>query len=344
MKYFFPLKFGAALSLLAAGCATLAYTNSDHFDGKKFFNPDGATPKGFIDLLKWQLGGGKTPWPEHVENKAKPKVATHVLPGQVHLTFINHATMLLQFENLNVITDPVYAERVSPVQWAGPKRVREPGLAFDKLPPIDVVVVSHNHYDHMDLVALKKLNDRFHPQFIVPLANQGLLKGAGVENIVELDWWQSNTVKSGKITLVPAQHWSSRSPFDRDRALWGGFVIEAGGIRSYFAGDSGYGPHFKMLKERMKEIDVALLPIGAYEPRWFMKYHHMNPDDAVLAHLDLQPKLSIAMHFGCFRLTNEGIDDPVKDLKTALEAHKVPLREFVAPETGETIVYHKAKE
>lgn len=340
--------------IVMAAKTTHAYPISDHYDGEIFFNPEGPISKGFLDLLKWQFEGGRQPWPAWVENKAQPKIASpnaggaqgQVAPNEVRITLINHVTELIQFQNLNVLTDPVYAERASPFQWIGPRRHRAPGLAFEALPRIDVVLVSHNHYDHMDLVALKRLHATFHPLFLVPLANGKLLAEAGIGNVVELDWWQVHELaeRNARITLVPAQHWSSRTPWDRNRALWGGFVIDSSGVKVYFAGDTGYNGVFRKIKEHIGAVDVSLVPIGAYEPRWFMREQHMNPDDAVRAHRDLGPRLSIGMHYGCFQLTNEAIDDPIKDLQTALAKYGVPPSEFAAPETGETIIYRKPRD
>lgn len=324
-----------------SACASPPYPKSDHFDGKKFFNPGRKDEKGFSDFLKWQLTSDRKPWPEWVENKATPQVAKNVSGGEAHVTFVNHATFLLQFESLNVLTDPVFSDRVSPVSWAGPKRVRAPGLAMDQLPKIDVILVSHSHYDHMDIPSLKSLQKKHNPLILLPLGNKKILERNGIKGAVEMDWWQSHEVGGQKITLVPAHHWSSRSPWDRNEALWGGFVIEAGGVKAYFAGDSGYGPIFKELVSKLGVFDVSIIPIGAYEPRWFMKQQHLNPDDAVLAHLDLQSPFTLGAHFGTFQLTDEGIDDPIVELAQALEKHKVSKDLFPAPENGQTFVIRK---
>lgn len=320
----------------------MAHEKSDHFDGTHFFNPWGNVTRGFLDVLRWQLTSERTPWPKFVDNTAKPKVARNVPEGEAHLTFINHVTYLIQLPGVNVLTDPVFSERASPFPWAGPKRHRNPGLLFDELPQIDVVLVSHNHYDHMDLPYLKKLSDRFAPRVLVPLGNKRILDSADIKNANEMDWWDKHSLlhsNSLEITLVPAQHWSSRSPFDRNRALWGGFILAASGLRIYFAGDTGYhGPLFKEIRERAGPLDLSLLPIGAYEPRWFMKPQHMNPDDAAKAHIDLESKLTVGMHYGCFQLTDEGIDTPIIDLQTALRERNIPCSDFQAPETGTTYV------
>ena len=261
-----------------------------------------------------------------------------VASGDVAVTFIGHSSFLIQTGTTALLIDPIYSERASPVTFAGPRRVRAPGVRFDDLPPISVVLVSHNHYDHCDLRTLATLNRRFQPSFLTPLANAPLLNSVGITRVTELDWWDSADVASIKLTATPAQHFSARGLFDRDRALWSGFFIEAAGRRILFAGDSGYGPHFRDIAARLAPIDLALLPIGAYEPRWFMKDIHMTPQEAVQAHLDLGAQQSIAMHFGTFQLTPEAIDEPVRLLSRALEEQGVSAAEFRTLEVGESVV------
>jgi L-ascorbate metabolism protein UlaG (beta-lactamase superfamily) len=210
-------------------------------------------------------------------------------------------------------------------------------VRFDDLPPISLVLLSHNHYDHCDLGTLKLLEQRFHPAAVTPSGNGRLLRAAGFSKIEELDWWQTSSNAPLAVTVTPAQHFSARTPFDRNRALWGGFLIEVNGRRIFHAGDSGYGPHFRGIGERLGPIDLALLSIGAYEPRWFMKDVHLNPAEAVQAHLDLRARESVAMHFGTFQLTPEGIDQPVRDLRVALQDRGVPAEQFRTMETGESL-------
>jgi L-ascorbate metabolism protein UlaG (beta-lactamase superfamily) len=321
---------------------------SDHFDGYRFFNPGAKTGRSFRDFLRWQRTRQRKPWPEWVQNRAQPALPAHLADGQVALTFINHITFLLQFQGLNVLTDPVYSQRVSPFRELGPKRVRDPGLAFEALPPIHLVLVTHNHYDHLDIETLLRLEQAHSPRFVTSLRNRAFLQQFGIRAADDLDWWQSIEVpgandlpsaSTAKVTLTPAQHWSSRRPRNRNRTLWGGFVVSASGRQVYFAGDTGYGGHFRDVRERFGRVDVALLPIGAYEPRWFMRDQHMNPEDAVRAHLDLDPKVSVGTHFGCFQLTDEGIDDPPLELAAARERHGVLPAAFQVLETGETRVF-----
>jgi L-ascorbate metabolism protein UlaG (beta-lactamase superfamily) len=310
---------------------------SDHFDGRVFFNPDASAGRSFGDFLRWQRTSHATPWPAWIENRAAPCLPARLEPGEIALTFVNHITYLLQFRGLNVLTDPVWSERASPVQWAGPRRVRAPGLAFEALPRIDVVLVSHNHYDHLDLDTLRQLERNHQPLFLTGLGNRAFLEQHGLGQVRELDWWEDSRRGAGRFTFTPAQHWSGRGISGRNRTLWGGFVVEADGRKLFFAGDTGYWRHFRDLRARMGVMDVAMLPIGAYEPRWFMGEQHMNPEEAVRAHLDLEARLSIGTHYGCFRLTDEGIDDPLRALDAARRRHDVPAERFRAPETGETL-------
>ena len=241
-----------------------------------------------------------------------------------------------QFDGLNVLTDPVWSERASPLQWLGPRRVRAPGLAFEALPRIDLVLVSHDHYDHLDLHTLQRLQAVHSPCFVTTLGNRAFLEDHGLAEVHELDWWQQVDVAGALVTLTPAQHWSGRGFRGRNRTLWGGFVIERRGLRVFFAGDTGYAAHFRDIRARFGPVDLALLPIGAYEPRWFMRDQHMDPVEAVQAHFDLQARRSIGTHFGCFQLTDEGIDEPVRELAVARRRHGIRDDAFIALETGET--------
>jgi len=253
------------------------------------------------------------------------------------VTFIGHATFLMQTEAGNVLTDPMFSERAGPWNVFGPRRVRPPAIALDALPPISIVLLSHNHYDHCDVRTLRLLARRFDPIVITPLGNARLLRSMGVQRVEELDWWQSTASTALPITLAPAHHFSARGPLDRNRALWGGFVITAVTHRIYFAGDTAYAPFFTDIRHRLGPIDLALLPIGAYEPRWFMKAVHMNPAEAVQAHLDLQATASVGMHFGTFQMTTEGIDEPLHALKQAREAHGVSDALFRTIGFGEAV-------
>ncbi len=237
----------------------------------------------------------------------------------------------------NILTDPMYSQRDGPFGVLGPRRVRQPGVRFADLPPIAMVLLSHNHYDHCDLRTLRMLAKRDNPLVVTPLGNLPLVRSAGIRRVEEHDWWQPATTSPLPITLTPARHFSARTPFDRNRALWAGFTIEVGSARLFFAGDSAYAPLFRDIRRRLGPIDLALLPIGAYEPRWFMQAVHMNPAEAVQAHLDLEAAESIGMHFGTFQLTSEGIDEPLRALEEACRARSVAPSAFRALGFGESM-------
>ena len=314
-----------------------AFPLSDHCDGRHFFNPGPSRPaRGLGQVLRWRLQGDRAPWPVRVSDPVFAPPPDVVAPDSVAITFVNHATFLLRVPGAVVLTDPIFSERCSPVSWAGPRRVRPPGVALADLPRPDVVLVSHNHYDHMDFPTLRTLRARFAPRFVTTLGNARTLAVLGIE-ATELDWWDDVTVGAVRITATPAQHFSARTPFDRNRALWGGFMLGLGAGRVLFAGDSGAGAHWKAIRARLGAPDVALLPIGAYEPRWFMSAVHMNPAEAVQAHLTLGARRSVGMHFGTFQLTDEAIDAPLHALDVARQAAEV--HEFQTLGFGETGVY-----
>jgi L-ascorbate metabolism protein UlaG (beta-lactamase superfamily) len=315
---------------------------SDHFDGKRFFNPTligaGTEKKSFFKGLGMWLTTEKSPWPDFVENTHKPVLATELQANQIAITFINHVTFLLQLPGLNILTDPVWSQRASPFKFLGPKRVRKPGIALDDLPKIDAVIISHNHYDHLDKHTLAILQKKFAPQMIVPLNNKHLLPNKA--NVQELDWWQGINIHDNcRVTLTPTQHWSARSLFDQYCSLWGSYAIEYNGKKIFFGGDAGYSSHYADIHDRLGAMDIALLGIGAYEPRWFMRNMHKNPEEAVQAHLDLKSKLSIGMHFGTFRLSAESMQQPLIDLQTAKQQQGIPNDRFIALKEGETRVF-----
>jgi L-ascorbate metabolism protein UlaG (beta-lactamase superfamily) len=313
---------------------------TDHFDGGRFFNPNGANGLP-VWMVPRMLLTPRARWPSAVP--VEPRQPPSITPDEAIVTFVGHATFLVQVAAANLLIDPVYADRASPVAFAGPRRVRPPGVRFDALPPISLVLLSHNHYDHCDLGTLRALDRRFEPRLVTPLGNGRLLRAAGVRHVEELDWWQTASAAPLSITLTPAQHFSSRNMVDRNRALWGGFLLEADGRRLFFAGDTGYGPHFREIAARLGPIDLALLPIGAYEPRWFMKDIHMNPAEAVQAHLDLAARQSIGMHYGTFQLTPEAIDAPVRELVKALRERGVPPEQFRTIEVAESAWLPRAR-
>lgn len=306
----------------------------DHFDGRRFFNPTGPAIQPFTRVPRLLLEP-RTRWPARVDGQpARPEPLND---STAVLTFIGHSTFLIQTAAGNILTDPIYSDRAGPWNVFGPRRVRPPAVTLDDLPPISVVLLSHGHYDHLDLSTLRRLATRFDPLVIAPLGHEPLIRSAGIRRVETLDWWEEGKMAPFPVTLTPAHHFSARTPFDRNRALWGGFVIGVQSLRIYFAGDTAYAPFFTEIRRRLGRPDLALLPIGAYEPRWFMRSVHMNPAEAVQAHLDLEAAESIGMHFGTFQLTTEAIDAPVRELAAALRARNVPASQFRTIGFGESV-------
>lgn len=315
---------------------------SDHFDGARFYNPTlpGTSGPGFADVFKMVLQG-RTKWPSSVPNEGVPRIYERLGAGDIAVTFVNHATFLFQIEGLNILTDPIWSNRAGPSNMIGPARVRLPGVKFDDLSRIDLVLISHNHYDHLDLETLKRLHQKFAPRVLVPLGNRTLVEATGIRDVREVDWWESVTMPGVTITFAPTQHFSARGLFDRQKSLWGSYMIQDEKRQIYFGGDAAYSTHYAEIGKRLGSPDISLLGIGSYEPRFFMQPMHMNPAEAVQAHEDLGSKQSIAMHFGTFQMSSEGIDQPLRDLKTALFKKGIPQERFVALHEGETRIYRR---
>jgi L-ascorbate metabolism protein UlaG (beta-lactamase superfamily) len=303
-----------------------------HFDGTRFYNPDAPQARGVLDLLRWKLTSRPERSPRLVSDVQPSKPPRRVEGSDLRITLVNHSTVLLQQRGINILTDPVWSERVSPVTWAGPRRRRRPGVAWEDLPPIDAVLLSHNHYDHLDMVTLRKLAARGGSSFVVPAQLARLLRSNNIEPVQELDWGDSAPLPGVNIHCVPALHFSSRGILDKNRTLWCGYMIECQGRLVYFAADTGFGPHFAQIRERFGPLRLALLPIGAYEPRWFMSPIHMNPDEAVKAHQILAAETSIAIHHGTFQLADDGLDTP----KTRL-AECSPGDSFLVLDNGQSV-------
>jgi L-ascorbate metabolism protein UlaG (beta-lactamase superfamily) len=280
-----------------------------HFDGKRFYNPDARRAPGWLDALRWKLNARPELSPRFIDDVVTNKPAER--GSGLKITLVNHSTALIQHAGCNILTDPVWGERVSPLSWIGPRRRRKPGILWEDLPRIDIVVISHNHYDHLELASLRRLAARGDSTFIIPRGVGELFRSEKIGPFEELDWggrWRT-------IHCVPAVHFSSRGLFDRNRTLWCGYVMECQGRLVYFAGDTAFGSHFAEIHEEFGRTDVALLPIGAYEPRWFMSPVHMGPEEAAQAHGILDAKMSIAIHHGTFQLGDEGIDTPKRVLR-----------------------------
>jgi L-ascorbate metabolism protein UlaG (beta-lactamase superfamily) len=316
---------------------------SDHFDGDRFFDPDGAPPKDPLDILRWQFGRDRQrhEWPEWAPSPYADTPPQRVTGDKVRLSFVGHASWLIQTSGLNILIDPVWSMRASPFAWAGPKRHNDPGIAFDALPPIDIVLVSHGHYDHLDVATLSRLAAKFAPRVITPLGNDVTMRSAdGAIKAEAFDWHDRIDLGGGiAVTLVPTRHWSARGLFDRNKALWASFVLETPAGKLYIVCDSGYGDgkHFRSVAQAHGPLRLAILPIGAYEPRWFMQDQHMNPSDAVKALADCGAAQALAHHHRTFQLTDEAIDAPAIALAAALDEASIPREKFVALQPGQVV-------
>lgn len=311
-------------------------------------------PPGLLKLMHWRWDAARaglpppprTPTPAVAPDlaflRANATAGAAMAPAA---TWIGHATVLVQLGGLNVLTDPIFSARASPLSWAGPQRAQPPGVALADLPHIDAVLVSHDHYDHCDLPSLKALAAQAGgpPIFLVPLGLKALLDAAGITHVVELDWWQGHTLGGVEIVLTPVQHWSARGLTDRLQTLWGGWALFASDFQAFFAGDTGYSPDFADIHARFAPrhggggFDLALLPVGAYAPRWFMKDQHVDPGEALRIHLDLAARRSLGIHWGTFELTDEALDEPPRALAAARRALGVADDAFVLTAIGQTL-------
>ncbi len=311
---------------------------TNHFNGGKFRNLESPERKGFIDFLRWQLTNKRGHWNKWTDSQSGSVPALRLNGKDLRVTFINHATVLIQTEGLNILTDPIWSERASPVSWAGPKRHRSPGLRFEDLPPIDIVLISHNHYDHLDIKTLVRLSAVHQPRFVTGLGNRAFLNVRGIKviDVTELDWWDAAKISEElSVTCVPAKHFSGRGLSDGDATLWCGYVIEVSAGNVYFAGDTGMGSHFLEIKNRFAPLRLALLPIGAYLPRWFMHPVHLSPSEAIEVHHLLEPRVSMAIHFGTFALGDDGESEPVLKLRETLNNKEKGDLSFWILEHGE---------
>lgn len=355
--------------LLSVAALANPYFNptAPHHTDSGFRNPaDGAQPRTLGELLRWRWDATlnnlpprpQTPTPTAEADLARIQAYQRSAPdsnagrsvSEPAVTWIGHATTLVQAGGLNVLTDPVFSERASPMQFFGPKRAQAPGVSLDDLPPIDVVVISHNHYDHLDRdsivgLAAKARQEGNTTVFLVPLGHRLWFENLGVTQVVELDWWQKHTVRGVDFYLTPSQHWSARGVLDHAKALWGSWSVFATDLHWYFAGDTGYSGDFVNTRARFADrqtpalgggFDLALIPLGAYEPRWFMSTHHINPEEAVQVHHDLRAKLSVGVHWGTFALSDEALDQPPKDLLTARAVKGLTDADFTLLKIGET--------
>lgn len=335
---------GAACVLLLAACRSNPHYNpaKSHHTERGFRNNYPHQEKQSFWRWQWERWkNGVPPDPDGGYGFALVKPDVTFLKANRNestLTWIGHATLLLQVGGVNVLTDPHFTERASPVSFAGPKRHVPPALPIAELPHIDVVVISHNHYDHLDTGTVKQLNRQAGgpPRFFVPLGEKAWFASEGIDNVAELDWWDRVRYRGLDIHLVPVQHWSARTPWDRNETLWGGWIIEHPHLRFFFSGDTGYSKDFADIRSRFGPIDLAALPVGCYEPRWFMKANHVNPEEAVQVHRDLGARRSVGIHWGTFRLTDERLDEPPAKLTEALVKAGISTDEFFLMKHGET--------
>jgi N-acyl-phosphatidylethanolamine-hydrolysing phospholipase D len=312
----------------------------------RFYNPWPDTAlHSFGDLLRWR----RTRVPPVVPTPAFPRVAPdfarpRAASGTLSATWIGHSTVLLQIGGLNVLTDPIWSERASPAQWIGPKRIVPPAIALDALPPLDIVLISHSHYDHLDTRTVRALVAR-HPdaRWVLPLELDRTVRRWGVRSSITLDWWQECEVAGARVAATPARHFSARSLTDRRRTLWCGYAVRVGQRAVYFAGDTAYHPEFGAIAQRYGPFDLALLPIGAYEPRWFMESVHMNPEEAVRAYRDMAgahpvapPFAALGVHWGTFVLTDEPVDEPPRRTRDCWHAAGLDASRLWVLRHGET--------
>jgi len=294
--------------------------------------------------MRWIFGAEWPDWPKADNEPPGPPPARRVAAGSLRVIPVGHSTFLIQMDGVNILTDPIWSERASPVSWVGPKRYKKPGIRFEDLPPIDAVLISHNHYDHLDLPTLERLAKRGTPRAVVPLGDKDLVLGTGIPSVDEMDWWESVSVSPDiTVTLVPARHFSARNLWDRNKTLWGGFVVSGPSGNVYYAGDTGYGPHFKEIARRFSPIRMALLPISPFRPEQesglsaIGSMVHTGPEEAVQAHIDLGAEVSIAAHYQVFQLGPDRYFDAVKGLASALEKHDLQPDAFFALAPGRTL-------
>jgi len=333
------------ISIFIVSCGSFTDTSNQakvtsHFDGKYFHNQDtSVTNRNFFDFLWWIVSRNSKDWLDLGNTPVSFSYKNRVPKGELAVTFISHSTVLIQMDSINILTDPVWSNDISPVPFIGPSRTMNPGLLFESLPEIDIVLISHNHYDHLNTETLKKLEKQFHPLFLTGLGNKKLLTDEGLTKVQELDWWDSINYKGKFIYFLPSRHFSGRGLNDLNETLWGSFIIKSDCGDVYFAGDTGWESHFEQIKKKFGNIRLSILPLGPNEPRWFMKEMHISSEEAVKAHILLNSKYSLGIHFGTFKQSDDEQFEPVFSLKKSLIKFGVPLEKFFVFYPGETWIF-----
>ncbi len=330
------------LLFFSYGCSNYRGPVTDHFDGTQF-SMEGASHT-FSDMVKWLWQMESVDWPEWINDPEQPPPVDRVEHGELIVTYINHATTLIQIDGLNILTDPIWSLRAGPFSMFGPKRIRRPGVLLENLPEIDLILISHDHWDHLDIKSIQKIYKRDTSFILTGLGTDAILRSKQINQVKGLDWWQQYQIGSDNIivTFVPALHNSGRWPLRHNRTLWGGFVIQSPAGSVYFGGDTGYGEFIQQISERFDKFRLAILPIGSYEKRWFMKNQHMNPEDAVNVHLALNAKQSIGMHYATFsEHPEQAVNAHELDLDIALKKYGVLANKFKILQFGQGIVVAK---
>ncbi|MFZ2523188.1 MAG: MBL fold metallo-hydrolase [Minisyncoccia bacterium] len=317
---------------------------SDHFDGIKFFTPGHSLHERIYEhgygkfFWKWLLRKPRNHW-VFEKNKFRTIPEKRVNSDRIFITFISHSTVLIQTKGLNIITDPVFSSKIGPLPFIKLHRYRDPGIKIEELPKIDLVLLSHNHYDHLDLKSLRYISIRDNPKIFTPLGNSHYLKIHRIKGAEDMDWWDRKEINSEiKVVCVPSQHFSARAISDKNKTLWSGFVLETPRGNIYFAGDTGYGDFIQRIKEKYDKFLIGLIPIGAYKPEWFMAPVHISPEEAIKVHKELSVETSVAIHFGTFKLADDGQNEARNKINKLVSGNVTARVDFRVLENGQTIM------
>lgn len=331
------------ISFLSYSCSTfsLPILNKEktyNYDGESFLNIDGKRKVDIFEVLTWLLTHERGFWPDYYDfDNSDNLPIERVKDGELNVYFINHATVLIQFDGINVLTDPLWFDVTSPIPPIGPRKRRLPGIKFENLPEIDLVILSHCHYDHFDIRTLRKLKEKFNPIMLFPIGNESLMEENNFDNSFAMDWWDTFLFKNVNISFVPARHFANRGAEDRNRSLWGGYVLESSGGPIYFAGDTGFGVHYELISNKFGDMRFCMFPIAPILPRWFMREVHQDASEAVLAHKLLNSKKSMPIHFGTFQQAEDSHTYAINMLIESIYNQGINPEEFVIPMLGKFI-------